>query len=255
MVESFGESEAIILVEPSPRISKKNDITLCSIAATPAGKWVRLYQPLSKDSLPFRRWTHIKFTSKASVSDPRPESYDIEPECTRLIGELPQSIRYDFLSTLQANAMSGVLPENSGLKLVRPRRAQFSFEKKTQDEWIEEERLYEFIARRNSFPGVTKSQKCCPYKFKYIYSSDDGDHEMLCKDSSLDNAFFELCQNVGETKALMRMVLLFGKEYTGRGMIFIAGADPSSPDIWFINSIINMDEVLHTAGQYADVVA
>ena len=122
----------------------------------------------------------------------------------------------------------------------------FVIERKDHEE-IEEERR-----RNRSFaaqPDLFNTMKLiplepCPYRFKYRYTTDDGDREGTCQDWETDATFFHWSKQYGEANALERMQRVFGEEYPEKGMTFAMGTHSQYPDTWLINGVIRLDETI-----------
>jgi hypothetical protein len=248
MPKTQGESEAIVLVKAAPQISQKHGETVCCAAITPEGEWVRLY-PVTfrklEDSQQFGRWDRIKFKWSKPNDDHRPESCRIDQNSIEIIGELAKSEREKLLAKLEVTGLSDAIEKGKSLALLRPRNVQFFIESKSAEE-IEEERIaYESVLKQKDLfeSKVLLPLKPCPYKFKYKYTTDDGEREGTCQDWEVHATFFNWRRNYGEEQTLARMRLVFGEDYPKKGMVFAMGTHSMYPKTWLINAIIRMDEV------------
>jgi len=96
-----GTSEAVILVKSAVQAGEKNGESIYSAGITTEGEWVRFY-PVAfqklKDAQCFDQWTRISFDWHMPPGDTRPESRRVHGNSIRIIGQLPPSEHYGFLS-------------------------------------------------------------------------------------------------------------------------------------------------------------
>lgn len=249
MPRAEGEAEAIILVKASPQVGQKHGETVCCAGVTPDGEWLRLY-PVTfrrlEDASKFKRWDRIRFHWRKPTDDKRPESLRIDQESIEIIGELPQKEKQNLLARLEVTDLKAVAAQGKTLTLLRPQpQPIFVVEAKSAEEIEEEKKSYESACKQHDmfYTNTLKPLKPCPFRFKYRYKSDDGDHFGTCQDWETNATFFNWKNQYGEEKALQEMKRVFGEEYPGKGMVFAMGTHSRHPHVWLINGIIRMDEV------------
>jgi hypothetical protein len=177
--------------------------------------------------------------------DRRPESLRVDHQSIEVIGELKQNERLRFLSRIEVTSINKVKGEGKTLALLRPRNVKFAIEKKPAEALKEEKEKFQALAAQsdlfNSSPLIPIDP--CPFRFKYSYTTDDGDREGTCQDWETDATFYNLSRRYGEEKALEYMQRTFGEEYPKKGMALAMGTHSLYPDVWLINGVIRLDEI------------
>jgi len=247
-----GTAEAIILVKASPQVGRKHGETVCCAGVNSAGEWVRLY-PVTFRTLDeanqFGRWDRIRFRWRRPSDDPRIESRHIDHQSIEIIGQLKPRERLNFLAPLEVTSLNQARADGKSLALLRPRNPKFVIESKSEEAIAEEKRNFESFAAQddlfNSKPLIPYGP--CPFRFKYRYTTDDGEREGTCQDWETDATFFNWRRLYDEQSALEKMQKVFGEEYPSKGMVFAMGTHSLYPETWLINGIIRMDEVQQMA--------
>ena len=258
MVDIVRNLEAIVIVKVSPQLTDGGGICAYCTVVTLQGEWVRLYTPLKflVDTKGMRRWSRIAFKCKSSEIDRRPESYDVDSDSIKIIGEWPLSKRLSFLSGLGTGQFDSVINNGKSLAIAWPSVPLFFLNRKTDEQFQREQQIYN-IAIQNLHAddaGIIAKYKPCPYEFKYTYSQENEAYEGICNDWRINSVFAQLSHGFGEARALMRMIQLLGKEYPSKGVIFILESHPLSPKLWYISSIIKTGELYHVAGDALNIV-
>lgn len=255
MAEFNETAEAVILVKASPQFGKNHGETVCCAGVDLRGHWLRLY-PVTFRTLDqasqFGRWDIIRFKCRKPDSDDRPESRRVDHQSIEIIGKLKPSERQSFLAPLEVTSVSAAKANGLSLALLRPRNPVFAIERKTDDE-IEEERARNkaYAAQPDLFNSVRLIPlEPCPYRFKYRYETDDGRREGTCQDWETDATFFHWSKQYGEATALAHMEKAFGKDYPAKGMVLAMGTHSLYPDVWLINGVIRLDEIVQQALQF-----
>lgn len=250
-MSGFDETaEAIILVKASPQFGKNHGETVCCAGVSLDGAWLRLY-PVTFRTLDqasqFGRWDRIRFKCRKPQNDPRPESRRVDHQSIEIIGKLKQSERERFLANLEVTSIHAEKEKGRSLALLRPQKPVFIIERKDQDEVEEErERNKGFAAQPDLFNAAAAiiPYEPCPFRFKYRYTTDDGEREGTCQDWETDATFFRWSKHYGEDAAIANMRRVFGEEYPQKGMVFAMGTHSLYPDTWLINGVIRLDEII-----------
>ncbi len=122
MLETSGETEAIILIKAAPQVGKRHGETVCCAGVDLKGNWLRLY-PVSfrhlDDGQKFGRWDRVRFRWSLPKDDQRIESRRIDQQSLSIDGELPKRERQDFLNHLIVTSLDKEREEGRSLALLR----------------------------------------------------------------------------------------------------------------------------------------
>jgi hypothetical protein len=144
-----------------------------------------------------------------------------------------------------SSSLNKAKAQGKTLALLRPRNVKLAIEKKPSEALKEEKEKFRALAAQsdlfNSSPLIPIDP--CPFRFKYSYTTDDGDREGTCQDWETDATFYKLSRRYGEQKALEYMQRTFGEEYPKKGMALAMGMHSLYPDAWLINGVIRLDEI------------
>jgi len=250
-----GETDAVILIKAAPQISQRHGETVCCAGVSLDSKWLRLY-PVSfrnlDDAQKFGRWDRIHFKWRTPNDDQRIESRRIDQDSISITGTLKPSERERFLSGLITTSLKKEREKDRSLALLKAHDLQFRIEKRTLSEiTADESRFSALRAQQDLFN--TKSfipYTPCPYRFKYRYTTDDGEREGTCQDWEMEATYYKWNRDYGETAALERMRQVFGIEYPQRGMLLAMGTHSQHPDTWLINGVIRMDDIVQGSLQF-----
>lgn len=247
MFDPEGVDEAIILVKATPQVGRMHGETVCCAGVTLAGEWLRLYPVTFRrldDAKKFGRWDHIRFRWRKPKDDSRPESRRLDQQSIEILGKLPAQERGKLLATLEVTGLNAALAQGKSLALLRPQNPRLIIHPKSPEEFAQEKNDYEGICGQGDFfyQKELLPLEPCPFKFKYQYTTDDGDREGTCQDWETDATYFSWSKRYGDRKALEHMQHQFGVVYPQKGMMFAMGTHSRYPDRWLINGIIRMDE-------------
>jgi hypothetical protein len=240
-----GVTEAVVVIKAAPQVGQKHGETVCCAGIDLYGRWLRLYPVSFRDlqaSQKFARWDKIRFGWRKPNDDQRIESRRVDQQSIEIVGELKLSERQRFLEKSIVTGLNAERETGKSLALLRARIYAFSFERKSQSEIDLENQKFDNIRRQaDLFSKQSTPYRPCPYKFKYRYSTDDGDRVGTCQDWEIEATFFKWSELYGEEKALFEMQKRFGEEYPQKGMLFAMGTHSLYPDTWLINGIVRLD--------------
>lgn len=249
MFDTEGVAEAVILVKATPQVGHRHGETVCCAGVTLTGEWLRLYPVTFRrldDAKKFGRWDHIRFRFRwrKPADDSRPESRRVDQQSIEILGTLPVQERSKLLANLEVTGLNAVSAQGKSFALLRPQNPRLIIEPKSMRELAEEKNVYEGICGQGDFfyQEALLPLEPCPFKFKYRYTTDDGDREGTCQDWETDATYFNWSKRYGEKKALEHMERQFGVVYPRKGIMFAMGTHSRYPDKWLINGIIRMDK-------------
>ena len=159
-----GEAEVIVIVKAAPQRGQKHGETVCCAGIDLQGNWLRLY-PVAfrtlEDGQKFGRWDRIHFRWRLPNDDRRPESRRVDQDSIRVVGELPQRERQQFLAARIVTSLNRERAAKRSLALLKAQILQFSYERKSDKE-IQSERA-NFAALRNQ-SDLFNTKPLIPYE-------------------------------------------------------------------------------------------
>ena len=247
MLETSGETEAIILIKAAPQVSQKHGETVCCAGVDLENNWLRLY-PVSfrhlDEAQRFGRWDKVRFRWSLPRDDQRIESRRVDQQSLSVTGDLPKRERQNFLSPLIVTSLDKERENNKSLALLNAEILDFLYEQKTDDEIAKEAAKFKALHDQADLFNTKPLIHCpAPYRFKYRYRSDDGQREGTCQDWEIEATFYHWSSRYGEQEALEQMCRVFGEEYPQKGMLLAMGTHSQYPDTWLINGVIRLDEI------------
>jgi hypothetical protein len=212
------------------------------------GRWLRLY-PVSFRSLDegqkFSRWDRIRFKWHKPTDDGRIESRRVDHNSIEIVGTLKKSERQRFLAGAIVTSLERERSAGRSLALLKVVVLEFRVEEKSE---VELRREVDRFAALQKQPDLFNTQPIipyepCPYRFKYVYESDDGRREGTCQDWEIEATFFNWSKLYGPLQARAEIRRVFGEEYPRKGMLLAMGTHSRWPETWLINGVIRLDEV------------
>ena len=199
----WTKKRILITVRTYPTPARNGVEVSCTAGITEEGEWIRLF-PVPYRFLAYdRRFTKYQLieVDVQRSSDPRPESYRINPDSIKIL-EQPLSTknywsaRKDRVFPLRANSLCELqrLRDQNGhptLGLFKPKEVSFRLQPEDNPDWTpnELERL-----SQSSFFDNTPSQllEKVPYKFYYRFRCDDRRcnlHNLSCTDWEMGESY------------------------------------------------------------------
>ncbi len=199
------------------------------------------------DGRKFKRWDHVEFGWRRPTEDTRIESRHVNSQSLRIIGQLKAAERENFLERRIVTSLNRELGEGRSLALLKPNIREFRVDRRSEDEIAQHQaKIDAFHAQDDMFiPRPAVPVVACPYAFRYVYRTDDGDRTGTCQDWETEATFFNWRNRYGEQEAIERMRTMFGETLPQRGLYFAMGTHSRYPDVWLINGLIQ----LRTSGQ------
>lgn len=82
-----------------------------------------------------------------------------------------------------------------------------------------------------------------PYKIKYSYRDEDGEHVGTCQDWETEATYLRRRHELGSDQAALDwMMARFGDEWPKKGIALAMGTHRHHPDQWLINGVVRLDE-------------
>ena len=197
MVEQWVEKKVLITVRTYPVPSKKQIEVSCTAGITDDGKWIRLYPVpyrfLNPDKR-FSKYQYIEASVMKSISDPRPDSFKVNPDTIKIIHPtIPTSNKWEMrkekvfplksrsLCELEARRNLNGYPT---LGLIKPKSIISLDIKPDSNEWTESQLMS--LHQYPMFTNVTKIElEKIPFEFSYTFRCDDPNcntHQLSCTD-------------------------------------------------------------------------
>jgi len=244
-----GESEVVALIKAAPQVGYKHGETVCCAGIDLHGHWLRLF-PVSfrnlDDGQKFGRWDRIRFRWRRPADDLRSESRRVDQRSLAIVGKLKPAERQNFLAKSIVTGLEKERQAQRSLALLKPVVRAFKIEAKPADQLLAEHDKFEELRKQQDLFATTPlvPYEPCPFIFKYKYFTDDGEREGTCQDWEIEATFFNWRLHYGEAHALAEMQRVFGQQYPENGMLLAMGTHSRYPDVWLINGVIRLDDIL-----------
>ncbi len=150
--------------------------------------------------------------------------------------------RENFLNRHIVTSLDREFEEGRSLALLRPEIGAFRIVPKSNEKLKKQQaKIDAFHSQEDMFvPRPEVPVTACPYDFKYIYKTDDGDREGTCQDWETEATFFKWRNLYGEERALEEMRVVYGETLPQSGLYFAMGTHSQYPETWLINGLIQL---------------
>ncbi|MBB5722379.1 hypothetical protein FHS72_002005 [Loktanella ponticola] len=242
---SSGTTEAIVLIKAAPVIGIKNGETVCCAGVDLYGNWLRLY-PVSfrvlEDGKRFKRWDKVRFDWRLPRNDSRGESRHVNSQTLSIHGHVKTSERRPLLDRHIVTSLDAELEAGRSLALLQPEILDFKIVPKPPEKLAMQQAKIDALHNQEDMfiPKPIVPAKACPYEFRYVYRTDDGDRKGTCQDWETEATYFKWSNEYGEQSALERMAIQFGEVLPKRGLYFAMGTHSMYPETWLINGLIQL---------------
>ena len=98
VTSSWKSQKILVIAKAYPEISSRNGEIVCTAGVTEKGEWRRIFPVPFRDLAPkskFEKWQWISVLA-AKHSDPRPESYRIQPDSIKVLNKLDSAKHLDL---------------------------------------------------------------------------------------------------------------------------------------------------------------
>lgn len=208
----YEQQRVLIAVRTYPTPARKGVEVSCTAGVTHDHKWIRLfpipYRFLSPDKR-FTKYQWIDVRARRS-SDPRPESYEVDIDSIRTVGErLPTQKKWldrkRLILPLASPSLCYLQRQPATMRqtlgIFKPREIQDFVIKEEAPDWTpqEKQRLlqYSLFQRSARFQPLEK----IPYRFSYRFRCDEKSckgHLLSCVDWELGQAYRSWREKYGE---------------------------------------------------------
>lgn len=150
--------------------------------------------------------------------------------------------RENFLNRHIVTSLEKEFSEGRSLALLKPQIRSFKVVRKSQDKLKKQQaKIDSFHSQVDMFiPRPAVPVTACPFDFKYVYKTDDGEREGTCQDWETEATFFKWKSLYGEERALTEMKSVYGEILPARGLYFAMGTHSQYPETWLINGLIQL---------------
>jgi len=245
---AYQHKRVLVTVKTYPTPASKGAEVSCTAGITDDGKWIRLFP------IPFRfmggdkqfsKYQWIEVAAKKSSSDPRKESYEVDIDTLRILGDpLPPhdawKARKEVILPLEAPSLCYLQrtrrQTGDTLGVFKPKTIhKFVIERDTTD-WTtaEREKLLQFsLYDKHPLKPLEK----IPYRFSYTLTCDEPHckgHKLMCIDWELGQAYRQWKQKYG-TKWEWAVINRFETDMILRyNTHFFVGTIHGHPGAWII---------------------
>lgn len=238
-----NKSEAVILIKAAPVIGGTHGETVCCAGLDLYGNWLRLY-PVSfrvlEEGKRFRRWDRVSFEWRLPSSDTRIESRRVNNQTLEICGHVKRAERPALLNKHVVFSLNKEFEAGRSLALLKPEIKEFLLVRKSQGKLARQQREIDlFHAQADMFiPRPAVPKHACPYEFKYVYRTEDGERTGTCQDWETEATYFNWRNLYGEADALTRLEEQYGVLLPKKGLYFAMGTHSRYPETWLINGLI-----------------
>lgn len=130
------------------------------------------------------------------------------------------------------------------MALLRPEILGFKVVAKSADKLAKQQAKIDLFHSQNDMfiPKPIVPVTACPFEFKYVYRTDDGEREGTCQDWETEATYFKWSREYGQEGAIERMKTQFGEVLPQRGLYFAMGTHSIYPETWLINGLIQLGD-------------
>jgi len=191
----------LIVAKTYPQPARKGIEVSCTQGVTDQGDWLRLFPvPFRLLGGPqrFKRYQWIEVQATKARSDPRPESYRIDPDSIRILSdpipttnkwEARKALLYPLLSASIEDLGDARKVDGTSLGFIKPRVIESFVMEPTAPDWTKEQKAK--LAQQDLFyRRPLRPLEKIPFNFKYRYRCDDA----RCRGHIMKVNDWEICQ-------------------------------------------------------------
>ena len=249
IINGWTKKKVLITVRTYPTPSARDVEVSCTAGITEEGEWIRLFPIPTRfleDDKQFKKYQLIEVEVKRS-SDFRPESYNVNVDSIRILGEPLNTANYwqarkEYVLPLEESSLCELRRQQQEdghptLGFFKPKEVTFNIEPEENDTWTESE-LAKLSQLSFSDQGVPRILEKIPYKFRYKFRCEDtqcNNHDLSCTDWEFGQLYRKLRDEYGtdgwqspfRKKFELEMILK-------RDLSFYVGTVHQHPDSWII---------------------
>lgn len=249
MIERWVKKKVLITVRTYPTPSRQQIEVSCTAGIDDEGKWIRLfpvpYRFLTSDKR-FSKYQYIGTDVTKSISDPRLESYKVNPDTIMILSSpLPTTNNWEArkekvlplkaksLCELQALRNANQFPT---LGLVKPKNIMNLEIKSESPDWTESELTS--LRQYSMFGSAPQNQlEKIPFEFSYTFRCDDPNchtHKLSCTDWEMGQSYRIWRNRYGDKWEDKFRETYETKMIFDRDTHFYVGTLRGHPDAWII---------------------
>ena len=240
-------TKVLITVKTYPSLSKKYDELVCTAGFREDGSWIRIYPvPFRKldYASQYNKYQWIELDLVRNTKDFRPESYrpyDVGTDIT-ILGTLDTKnawqkrknivLQHPVWTDMTALIRSAKNPdERTSLAVFKPRKILDFIYKQDNPEW-DREKMAAVLAHQRELnlfeetKKIFKVAKKVPYKFSYVFTSDDGKKRtLMIEDWEVGMLYWKSLKTTGgDEKAACELVRKrYLTEFSQKDLYFFLG--------------------------------
>lgn len=238
--------KVLMVVKTYPNLSRKYGELVCTAGITPEGKWIRIY-PIKfrdlKQYQKFPKYSWIEIDLVRNHSDFRVESYSPVRQDSeiKIIDKIDTSnnwlLRKRMIDKVGiCNEFETLIKKAKNHKyslgIIRPKLIEdFYFEKEKSIQWSPEQLAYyqqpQFFKDIPKTPNLRK----LPYKFKYRFTTEDGEiRNLMIEDWEIGQLFWNCLDKYGSEEIALKKVKerYFDDFVTKKDLLFFVGTTKSN---------------------------
>lgn len=249
MIERWVKEKVLITVRTYPVPSRQLIEVSCTAGIDDDGKWIRLfpvpYRFLHPDKR-FSKYQYIEADVTKSISDPRPESYKVNPDTIKVISPpIPTmnkwEARKEKVFPLKSNSLCELqalrdLNQYPTLGFIKPQNIISLDIKSETTDWTESQLTS--LRQYSMFGNAPKSElEKIPFEFSYVFRCNNPNchtHKLSCTDWEMGQSY-----RIWKTKYGNKWEDKFRETYEtkmifDRDTHFYVGTLHGHPDAWII---------------------
>ncbi|MBD0865733.1 MAG: hypothetical protein GDA36_09095 [Rhodobacteraceae bacterium] len=184
----------------------------------------------------FKRWNIIKFNYGLPTHDRRTESCRVYEDSIKVEGQVKKTLeKSELVARALVESEQQAISRKQSLALIRPSDVEFSWERLSKAELVEDKRKFaKQAAQLPLLETEIAAYQPCPFRFKMKYRDGDGPHTKTCADWETSATFVNLRQKRGmeERAVLQHLQKTYCEDYTKTGLVLAIGNMQKRPQTW-----------------------
>jgi hypothetical protein len=239
----LSKARVLITVKTYPLPSKNYDELVCTAGLLDGKRWVRIYPIPFRSMEPTERfkkweWIELDLEKRAAHKDFRIESYQprrgIEEPIRVLPGVNPKSknswsVKREYLLKDVQTALEPMIErarkDRSSIGVLKPKILEARATKEPQRHHDAAQQMFLDLIPQAERRGKFVPVQTLPYKFSYLFTSDDGkQHDLMVEDWEIGQLYRNALKPDRSPEEAKALVLERMEDYaTNRDMFFIMG--------------------------------
>jgi hypothetical protein len=241
------------LVKAYPQPSQQYEETVCCAGVTDTGEFLRLY-PIPyrrlKPEQRFDRYDRVEMKIWKSKSDPRPESYKVDPDSIRIVQKgtkLKPAQKVRLWLPFVTDSLTALKEENRtserSLGIIKPDTGSVRFKSSPFSHGSEEDRSLAMGARQQAslFHDTPLKELKVDYVFGYKFTSAGVPHDMKIHDWEVQAAYHNFRRKYG-SDTLDVMAKEYGENIPAKNLHLIMGTMKGHPRQFIIIGLLRSEQ-------------